>query len=142
MDLRVVPFKGFHYRWLSEDNPTADGGMFVASDETLAQLERQNSWTGVVDGRPVVCAGTYTQWRGRHTAWAYLGKGTGPYMKWITKRVRANLANVQGRIELTVRSDFPQGQRWARLLGFEVEAPLLRKYGPLGEDHIGYVRIN
>lgn len=142
MDLRVAPFRRHHYEWLRASNPTADGGMFVATESTLAQLERQNSWTGVVDGTPIACAGTYMQWPGRHTAWAYLGRNTGPHMKWITKAVLANLAGVKGRVELTVRSDFPAGQRWARMLGFKVETPKLEAFGPLGEDHVGFVRIN
>lgn len=138
----VKPFRAHHYEWLRESNPTADGGMFVATREMLVQLEQQNSWTGVVDGTPIACAGTYVQWPGRHTAWAYLGKNTGPHMKWITKAVIANLAGVKGRIELTVRADFELGQRWARMLGFEVESPCLKAFGPLGEDHVGFVRIN
>ena len=142
MDHRVVPFRPIHYEWLRESNPVADGGMFVATPEMLAQIERENSWTGVVDGVPVVCAGTIQQWPGRHTAWAYLGKNTGPHMVWITKAVLANLAKINGRVEMTVRSDFPTGQRWARMLGFEVETPCMKAYGPQGEDHVGFVRIN
>lgn len=141
-DRRVVPFKQHHYLWLREGNPTADGGMFVPTVETLAQIEGQNSWTGVIDGEPVACAGTIFQWPGRHTAWAYMGRNTGPHMRWITKAVLNNLAVVKGRIELTVRADFPMGQRWARMLGFEVETPLMRAFGPLGEDHVGFVRMN
>lgn len=142
MDRKVVPFRAHHYEWLAASNPTADGGVFLPSAEVCAQLEQQNSWTGVVDGDPIVCAGTYRHWRGRHGAWAYLGKNTAPHMLWITRAVIANLAEVEGRIELTVRADFPQGQRWARALGFRVESPLLEKFGPQGEDHIGFVRIN
>ena len=138
----VVPFRRHHYEWLRESNPTAEGGMFVPSESVLAQLEAQNSWTGVVDGSPVVCAGTIRQWPGRHTAWAYLGKSTGPHMVWITKAVLGNLAVVEGRIEFTVRSDFPIGQRWARMLDFKVENPRMERYGPEGEDHVGFVRIN
>ncbi len=141
MDRRVAPFRRHHYQWLRESNPTADGGMFVATDSILAQLESQNSWTGVVDGTPIACAGTYQQWPGRHTAWAYLGKNTAPHMRWITAAVVANLAAVKGRVELTVRSDFPIGQRWAEMLGFRVETPCLQAYGPQGEDHVGYVRF-
>lgn len=105
-------------------------------------MESANSWTGVVDGTPVVCAGTLQQWPGRHTAWAYVAKGTRPHMAWITERVRENLDGLKGRIELTVRADFAPGLRWARRLGFAVESPLLKMYGPHGEDHVGFVRIN
>ena len=42
---------------------------------------------------------------------------------------------------MTVLKDFKQGHRWAKILGFELETPTLRAYGPAGEDHAGYVRI-
>lgn len=141
-DLRVVPFRRWHYNWLTDANPMADGGSFIAVDGVLAQLEGQNSWTGVKDGDPIVCAGTIQQWPGRHQAWAYMGKGTGPHMVWITKAVLANLAVVKGRIEMTVRADFEPGRRWAKMLGFELETPCLKGYGPYGEDHVGFARVN
>lgn len=143
IDRRVVRFRAHHYQWLREGNPTADGGMFVPTPSVLAQIEGQNSWTGVVDGEPIACAGTVFQWPGRYTAWAYMGRNTGPHMRWITREVLKNLSKfTQCRIELTVRADFPAGQRWARMLGFEVETPLLKAFGPLGEDHVGFVRMN
>jgi hypothetical protein len=60
----------------------------------------------------------------------------------ITKTIRRYLAQVGGRIELTVRADFEAGQRWVRALGFHIETPRLEAFGPEGEDHIGYVRFN
>lgn len=142
MALEVVPFAAEHYDVLRASNPVADGGQFVASPTMLAQIERQNSWTGMVDGVPLVSAGTIQVWPGRHTAWAYLGKNTGPHMVWITRQVKKQLAMVVGRIELTVRSDFPMGQRWAEMLGFHVETPCLVAYGPSQEDHVGFVRFS
>lgn len=137
---RVVPFKAWHYEWLG---PAAEHGATVSMDAGLLRaLEGQNSWTGIVDGDTIACAGTVQQWPGRHVAWAYLSFTSGPHMGWITRQVRKNLECVKGRIELTVRADFPAGLRWARLLGFEVEVPLLRRYGPEGEDHMGFVRYN
>lgn len=136
----VVPFKSWHHGWLAPSAETA--GKFAMPEATLLELERHNSWTGVIDGMPVVCAGTIKQWNGRHISWAHLAQDTGPYMHWITQEVRRNLACVRGRIESTVRVDFEAGHRWARLLGFHVETPLLKAYGPEGEDHVGYVRFN
>ncbi len=141
-ELRVVPFRRWHYAWLAQANPTADGGSFTPVEHILTQLESQNSWTGVLDGNPIACAGTIQQWPGRHQAWAYLGKNSGPHMVWITKQVLAHVERVKGRVEFTVRSDFPIGQRWAKLLGFRIEAPCLVQYGPQGEDHVGFVRVN
>lgn len=142
-DRRVVPFKRWHYDWLAAAGARAEGGLVsVLDDFTLDQLERGLSWTGVVDGAPVICAGMMQQWKGRHTAWAYVARGTLPHMAWITEETRKRIAAVPGRVEFTVRKDFRAGQRWAKALGFEVEAPLLRAFGPQGEDHVGFVRVN
>lgn len=142
-DLRVVPFRGYHYEWLRNVRKSAEGGLVLTlTPAILAEMERANSWTGVLDGEPIVCAGTMEQWPGRHLAWAYVSRGTLPFLPWITENVKRKIENVRGRIEFTVRADFPAGQRWAKRLGFEVETPLLRAYGPEGEDHIGYVRFN
>lgn len=140
-DRRVVPFRAWHMGWV-QDAGAAVGGEGGLTAEVLLSLERQNSWTAVVDGEPIACGGTMLQWPGRHIAWAYLNMSTGPHMRFVTRAVQEGLATVYGRIELTVRSDFEKGHRWARLLGFEVEAPVLKAFGPLGEDHVGYVKFN
>ena len=136
MTRRIVPFQRWHVGWLQED------GMFRFDFGTLQTLEQQNSWTAVVDGDPIACGGTIQQWPGRHIAWMYLNSKTGPHMRFLTAEVLKGLRQVQGRIELTVRQDFAAGHRWARILGFVVETPLLRGYGPEGENHVGYVRFN
>jgi hypothetical protein len=41
-----------------------------------------------------------------------------------------------------VHAGFKDGKRWAEALGFSVETPVLRQYGPDGADHVGYLRIN
>jgi hypothetical protein len=111
------------------------------TDSALAEMERDNSWTAVVDGTPVACGGTTPYWPGRYMAWAYVAQGTRRLMPWITEEARKVLDRVSGRVEFTVRADFPAGQRWAEMLGFEVETPCLRRFGPEGEDHVGFVRI-
>ena len=137
----VVPFKNWHYSWISA-RPSGEGSSIMPAPAIIAELEKCNSWTGVVDGEPVAIAGTLEHWRGRHMAWAYLADTSGPYMRWVTREVRKALDRVTGRIELTVRKDFPAGQRWAELLGFSVETPIMVGFGPEGEDHVGYVRHN
>jgi hypothetical protein len=141
LDRRVVPFKAWHYDWL-RSTEAAEGPLMRIDDRLLRELEGQNWWTGVVDGAPIVCAGTMQQWPGRHLAFAYVAKGTLPHLPWISEQVMKNLAGLKGRIEFTVRADFAAGLRWAKRLGFEVETPVLKAFGPQGEDHVGFVRIN
>lgn len=140
MDRKIVPFRRWHYDWLGIG---VERGGFAPSPLVLAQLEESNSYTGIIDGDVVFCAGTTAQWPTRHVGWALLHERLSrPHMLWITREVRAGLERVRGRIELTVRADFPAGMRWAEMIGFHVETPRLEMYGPDGEDHIGYVRVN
>ena len=141
IDRRVTPFMPWHYDWLRASEP-AEGATLTIDETTLGVIAKSNSWTGAVDGAPVICAGTIQHWPGRHMAWAYVARGTLKHLSWITERVRENLAGLKGRIEFTVRADFAPGLRWAKSLGFEVETPLMKSFGPLGENHVGFVRIN
>lgn len=136
---QIVPFRRWHLVWLMQDG--AVGGRMPVDTELLMALEKQNSWTVVLDGNPLACGGTIQHWNGRHMAWVCLTVKTGPHMGFITRAVRKALSRVQGRIEMSVRKDFEAGHRWARMLGFRVETPLMEAYGPEGEDHVGYVRI-
>ena len=127
--------------WLQEAGAAACG-VTVMPLEVLMVLEKENSWTLVIDGDPVACGGTMRQWKGRHTAWMYLNFNTRRHMLAITRAVSDKLDQVGGRIEITVRRDFVVGHRWAKMLGFDVETPVLEAYGPEGEDHVGYVKFN
>lgn len=138
----VVPFRPWHYAWLANSGSATDRYTVKQIESVAAQLQSQNSWTGVIDGEPLVCAGTMKQWEGRHIAWAYLAQNTGPHMLWITREVKKALAGIEGRIEFTVRADFAAGHRWAEVLGFEVETLLMQGFGPDGAAHTGYVRFN
>lgn len=137
VDYVTVPFKQWHLDWLSEEN----GGQSSMNRNELMHIETQNSWTIVADGTPVAAGGTIMQWPGRHVAWSFMGMASGPHMKYITRKSREIIDLVYGRVEMTVRSDFEAGNRWARMLGFEVETPVLKSYGPMGEDHVGYMRF-
>lgn len=139
---RVTPFRAWHLDWLMARGNAAEGVGMTLPEAALAEAEKQNTWTGVWEGDPIAVAGTIKQWPGRHLAWAYLPVSTGHHMLWITREVKRNLDTLDGRIEMTVRADFEPGQRWAKMLGFELETPLLRRFGPQGEDHVGFVRIN
>ena len=137
----VVPFRRWHLAWLLADGAAA-GGQMQFDIDTLAVLEKQNSWTAVLDGDPIACGGLVEQWPGRYTAWTYLNAKSGPHMRFVTRAVAEKLDAVVGRIETTVRCDFKAGHRWMKLLGFEVETERMKAYGPEGEDHAGYVRFN
>ncbi len=136
----IVTFRAEHLAQLRILG-SGESGAFKLTPPQLQLLEAQNSWTVLVDSYPIACGGMIEHWPGRYQGWAYIGKQAGPHMTAITKAAQQVMAAVSGRIEMTVRKDFEPGQHWARLLGFSIETPLMPKFGPEGEDHIGYVKF-
>lgn len=140
--MRLVPFHALDVELL-EQTGLPVGGWLRLSEEHLMALEKQRSWTAIDDGgTPKACGGLVEIWPGRYSAWAYLNEMSAPHMLAVTRYALALMASVKGRLELTVRCDFDAGHRWARMLGFRVETPVMPFYGPEGEAHTMYVRIN
>jgi hypothetical protein len=100
-------------------------------------------WTALAGGRPVCCGGLQEIWAGRAYAYALLAADVGPHMLSLTRAIRFLLdAASFARIEMVVERDFAPGQRWAELLGFELETPTpLRKFLPSGRDAWIYARF-
>lgn len=95
----------------------------------------------IVNGSVLACFGAVLAWKGRYVAWAVLSKAAREHMLAITRLVKRKLSKADGRVEITVESDFPEGRRWARMLGFHIEAERMAGFGPSGEDHTLYARL-
>ncbi len=78
----------------------------------------------------------------RAIAWTLIGKDAGPHMRAITRKVKQMLDDAAPeRTEMYVDCQFQNGHRWAKMLGFTLEAPCMRKHGYLGNDEALYARI-
>jgi len=95
------------------------------------------------DGEDCVGAGGVAPiYAHRAMAWAFLGANSGPYMHQITRKARQLFELYPAkRIEMLVDYKFDAGHRWAKVLGFEVEAARMRMSGIYGDDETMYVRI-
>lgn len=139
--MQIVPFKAEHLfalrlqpaqaAYLSEFTPTYA--------HALEQVG--GSFTALVDGQPIACAGLVEQWRGRALAWALLSQ-VGPHrFVRITRAVRRALElSSYTRIEAQVDAGFAEAITWAELLGFRAES-VMAKFTPEGRDAFMYVRI-
>lgn len=109
------------------------------------------AFTGVrrADGELLGAAGLMPLWRGRASAWALLSASIQRADMIPIHRAILWFLNVhQGlsdsrfrRIETTVRQDWPQAHRWARMLGFQQEG-ILRCFDIEGHDYAMYARVN
>lgn len=101
------------------------------------------SWTGIEDGVVLGCAGVLPIWQGRGMAWAYISDGVSKNRFLKVHRAVSNFLDGchLHRIEMTVDWGFDPAHRWARMLGFVMEAGCLRAYTPNGNDVSLYARI-
>ena len=117
------------------------GGYALTADMAV-DLEQIGGTAAVADGHVVAIAGILPRWDGVGMAWAWLGRSWRKYARAITNEViRCLDASPFHRIEMGVKADYGRGLSWATRLGFEVETPLARKWGPDMADYTLFVRI-
>jgi hypothetical protein len=139
----VVPFEAQHMRQMAEQDATASLSAHIRPDHMDALARSPWSFTGIVDGRVIGCAGVISFWPGRGEAWAALDRSCGRHMVTITKTARRFFeACPLNRIECIVAAGFQEGHRWAQMLGFVLQTPLpMEKYLPTGEAAFMYARV-
>lgn len=140
--IEIVPFRAEHLVDLS----LADGHEFIGTmltyEQAIALENAEHSYTGVIDGKPVFCAGVSEPWPKHFEAWAYMPRHTSKMMVQITRIVKRYFEFSDFvRVEAAIDCQFAAGRRWVELLGFELEAPVMRKYSPDGRDHSLYAKV-
>ncbi|NBN64127.1 hypothetical protein [Pannonibacter tanglangensis] len=140
--IQIEPFTLDHYRQIVAQPAQAYIGEYV-SDADVQILMQHDAFAGVAPGGTVVgAAGAYPVWNNRAICWALLGENAGPYFVQIHRAVQRFLkVQPYRRLECTVAADFHAGHRWARMLGFHLEAERMRAFDAAGKDHALYARI-
>lgn len=137
----VVPYRAEHLFQLEAQDAQVHISTWITKNMAL-QLENGISFTGMVDGLPIVCAGVAEQWEGRALAWAYVSKHAQRYFLHVHRAIKRFLeTSAFRRIETSVAVDFEQGHRWVKMLGFNREAKRMRAYTPDGEDAALYAWV-
>ena len=113
----------------------------VVTPELAVDLEECGGWAAV-DGDPIAIGGIFKLRPGCGHAWTWLTRRWRRHARVITERVALELELTDmHRVEAAVRCDYAAGHRWATRLGFELEAPVMRKWGPDGADYALYARV-
>lgn len=142
MQVEYMPCKAEHFRHISLQEHDVMHLAAHLSDDFARVLETEFALSAWANFRCIGAAGLVGMWPGTALAWAIVSKDAGPYLKPITKKVRSVIqASPFKRIEMRTDVNFKQGNQWARLLGFTLEAPLMRKSGSLGEDQCLYSMV-
>jgi RimJ/RimL family protein N-acetyltransferase len=140
--IQLIKFKAEHVRDLI---PTSAVNALCGHlrDDQLAALEKsEHSFTGLVDGKVIGCAGVIRYWEGRGEAWAIFDPAIGRRLYLEIRNIASRLFEVlpYRRIEAVVLADFAPGHRFVESLGFKKEAVCLKGYFPGGQDAVLYAR--
>lgn len=136
--MNIIPFKAEHLDSIRRQSMQQAHKMAEFTGEELESVSE--AITGMVGGQVIFCVGRCRQWEGRYILWAILSEDACKHMLAITRAVKRALLLCAGRLEIQVRSDFPEGRRWASMLGFKLETVAHRFLPGGGDAHI-YVRF-
>jgi hypothetical protein len=115
---------------------------FEITPQVAVDLESVGGIAGIRNGKVIGCAGVLPLWPGVGMAWAWLGREWRAEARKITGYIRGHLDEAEfHRIEAGVKVDYSKGHRWMRMLGFELETPVARKWGPDGGNYSIWVRV-
>lgn len=135
--MRIVPFKAEHV-----DEIEFQGAQLQLSVDEVVFLESEVAYTALVDGKAVASAGLIHQWEDRELAWAFVSNLGAANFRTLHRYIKKGLDDRPvKRIEMTVDCDFPQAHRWAKMLGFKLEAERMVAYAPGGRDMALYARV-
>ena len=137
----VVPFEALHLERLKLQDAQMYLSNWVSPEQGLA-LESHPSYTAMENNVPLASAGIIPQWQGRAIAWAFLSNIGPSQFVGVHRAVKRFIDSCYTqRIEMTVDVDFPEAHRWAKMLGFKMEAERMEAYAPDGRACSLYARI-
>jgi hypothetical protein len=143
--MMVVPLTEADVRAIE---PQAAQDLPVEARVALVMAQAQaGPCASIVDatGTVLLLGGVITDenWPGRAVGWTILSRHAGPHMRQLTRTVSDWLDGLGiARLEMYVDAQFPQGCRWARLLGFAQETPLpMRRFLPNGNGAYLFGRV-
>jgi hypothetical protein len=142
--MRVVSFKKEHLIDLDLQHAQSYLSDHVKPDFAAYVENTDWAFSGIDGaGRVIGCAGILLIEPHRAMAWSYIStRARREIFIWVHKQVKKFLDNCYlKRIEMVVDCEFPQGHRWAKMLGFNLEAKRMVGYRLDGGDCALYARV-
>ena len=138
--MQVIPYQNEHLQLIHLQS--AQSYFETIIDHAYAmQLEKHESFTVMVEGKIIACCGVVRPWTGRACAWALLAKDAGAHFVALHRAAKGYFdLCADRRIEALTDSDFLQGHRWLKMLGFRREGQM-QYYTPDGRHVDLYARV-
>lgn len=140
--IKILPFKAEHISQIKQQNHD----LIELQDFGLAHYRKFEGlkwqWSIEIDGEIKACCGCVEYWKDRGEVWAMIDRRSGPKFLPMVRALKDLFNQIDcQRIEVTVISNFIQAHRLVKILGFTLEAPLMKKYGITGWDYSLYSRV-
>lgn len=140
--LKIIDFKSEHLQELLKEEAVAYLRPYFSEDVTKAMEDAFYINSIEMNGKIVFSGGVSIYWHGRGEAWAFFDSTCRKNFVPVFRTVRKWLdACPVARIEAAVDVDSEVAHRWVKLLGFKMEAPLLKSFRPDGGDCSLYARV-
>lgn len=136
------PFKQAHLSLLTVQEAQRWTLSFM-SPSIVHALEGMWSNTVFKHGRPICCGGVIEQRPDYGILWSFVGSDVTPHdFLTLHRLVKLFICDLPfDRLEMHVDVNFRNGHRWAKTLGFQCEAPRMRRFLLNGTDASLYARI-
>jgi hypothetical protein len=135
----------YHIReFRPEDITGLDSQQPQYTAESIKYVDRDNSFTGLAEGRVLFCAGVTAYWEGRGEAWAFFNRDLLPkYALKVIKSFKRYLRDIAPfqRIEASAEVDNESYQRFLVGLGFKKIVDCASRYFPDGKDATLYEMV-
>lgn len=115
---------------------------YVVDKDMAEDMAAIGGYACIADGEVLGVGGVLPQLWGGGLAWAWMSRKWRKHAREATEGANKILDESEyERIEAGVLADFKAGHSWAKRLGFYLETPLAKKWGPDLKDYSIYVRI-
>lgn len=141
--INVKTFKSEHLLAMKfQDNQHHLAAYITEESAKTIEMAPGNAYTICDDDEILAIAGVMDIGEGRGYAWSYLARDVGTRMVQVTRVVRRYLKIAPfRRIEMAVDCGFAEAHRWAKMLGFTLEAERMRSYAVDGRDCALYAMV-
>lgn len=115
---------------------------YDVDQEMANEISDIGGYACIANGEVLGVGGVMPQLWGGGLAWAWMSRKWRKHAREATEGVNKILNESDfPRIEVGILVDFKAGHVWAKMLGFELETPVARKWGPDLKDYSIYTRV-
>ena len=138
-----VPFEPHHVETLVLQ-PWQESSYAAMTPELLEDLALGPSYSLINNGVTLGCGGILHKWGSVALCWTWISEmGPKNFIRFHREAVECVETALEhyDRLELYVKAGFTEGHRWAKILGFQLEVPNMKKALQDGSDAALFVRI-